>query len=126
MTKILNAYIISRCKVKLSYAFFIGIRWNMQEDIYFVKLFDLYSGLLTDNQRELFYMHYCLDLSFAEIAEETGTARQSVFDAIKKVKEKLSEYENILKLERKFENLKTFAKTLDKEQEKIITDIVEE
>lgn len=98
----------------------------MREDIYFVKLFDIYSGLLTDNQRELFYLHYCLDLSFAEIAEQTGTARQSVFDAIKKVKEKLEEYENSLKLEKKFGALKDFAKNLSEDQEKTILDIIEE
>ena len=60
----------------------------MQNDIYFVQLFDLYKGLLTENQRGIFYSHYCLDLSLAEIAEENGVKRQSVMDAIKKVKEK--------------------------------------
>lgn len=98
----------------------------MREDIYYVKLFDIYSGLLTDNQRELFYLHYCLDLSFAEIAEQTGTARQSVFDAIKKVKEKLEEYEKVLKLDKKFGEIKDLAKTLSAEQEKTILDIIEE
>lgn len=125
MTKNKYAYIISRCKVILSYTF-TSIRGKMREDIYYVKLFDIYSGLLTDNQRELFYLHYCLDLSFAEIAEQTGTARQSVFDAIKKVKEKLEEYEKVLKLDKKFGEIKDLAKTLSAEQEKTILDIIEE
>lgn len=98
----------------------------MKEDIYYVGLYDIYSGLLTDNQRELFYMHFCLDLSFAEISEQTGTARQSVFDAIKKVKDKLDEYERVLKLGKKFDKIREIAKTLSVDKQKAIGDILDE
>ena len=70
----------------------------MENDFYYIELFEIYKGLLTDVQRETFYSHFCLDLSLAEIAEQQNSSRQSVFDAIKKVKAKLTEYENLLKI----------------------------
>lgn len=81
----------------------------MEEDFYFTELFEIYEGLLTENQRNAFYAHYCLDLSLAEIAESSGTGRQSVYETIKTVKTKLSEYENALKLRTKFARLKALA-----------------
>ncbi|MBO4251780.1 MAG: hypothetical protein J5911_03855 [Clostridia bacterium] len=84
----------------------------MENDILFVQLFDIYKDLLTDNQRELFNMRYCLDLSFAEIAMETGASRQSAFDGIKKVKEKLLEYEKALKLKALYDDLDEFSERL--------------
>ena len=83
----------------------------MDNDIYFVQLFDIYKGLLTDYQRELFNMRYSLDLSFAEIAVETGASRQSAFDGIKKVKDKLLEYEKALGLKALYDALEDFAQT---------------
>ena len=70
----------------------------MENDLYYIDLFEIYKGLLTDNQRETFYSHYFLDLSLAEIAEQQNATRQSVFDAIKKVKTKLLDYEKELKI----------------------------
>lgn len=70
----------------------------MENDFYYIELFEIYKGLLTETQRETFYSHYYLDLSLAEIAEEQKSSRQSVFDAIKKVKIKLTEYEKELKI----------------------------
>lgn len=70
----------------------------MENDFYFIELFEIYKGLLTETQRETFYSHFFLDLSLAEIAEGQNTSRQSVFDAIKKVKAKLTEYEKELKI----------------------------
>ena len=70
----------------------------MENDFYYIELFEIYKGLLTENQRETFYAHYFLDLSLAEIAEQQDSTRQSVYDAIKKVKAKLNEYEKLLKI----------------------------
>ena len=70
----------------------------MENDFYYIELFEIYKGLLTETHRETFYSHYFLDLSLAEIAEQEGNSRQSVFDAIKKVKSKLDEYEKELKI----------------------------
>lgn len=84
----------------------------MEKDFEFIELFELYKGLLTDKQRETFSSHYLYDLSLAEIAEQDGTARQSVHDAIRKVKVKLSEYESILRLKEKFDRISKIADSL--------------
>ena len=65
----------------------------MEKELFYVELFDIYKGLLTKKQRELFESHYIFDLSLSEIAEPEGRTRQSVYDASKKVKKKLNEYQ---------------------------------
>ena len=70
----------------------------MEKNLEFIELFEIYKGLLTEKQRKLFSSYYLYDLSLSEIAEEEGGSRQSVYDAIKKVKQKLTEFENLLKI----------------------------
>ena len=41
----------------------------MKKDFYYIELYEIYKGLLTDKQQDMFYSHYLLDLSYAEIAE---------------------------------------------------------
>ena len=41
-------------------------------------LYDLYGGMLTEKQRELFTLYYEEDLSLAEIAQNEGITRQGV------------------------------------------------
>lgn len=85
----------------------------MEKDFEFIELFELYKGLLTEKQRETFSLYYLYDLSLAEIAEQEGTARQSVHDTIRKVKAKLSEYESVLKLKEKFDGVYSVADSLE-------------
>lgn len=70
----------------------------MEKDLRYISLFEIYGGLLTDKQREIFSAYYLLDLSLSEIADSDGGSRQSVHDLIKKVKAKLDEYEDKLKI----------------------------
>lgn len=93
----------------------------MEKDFYYIELFEIYGGLLTVNQKDAFYSHYCLDLSLAEIAEDKGLGRQSVFDTIKNAKTKLDEYEKLLKLREKFNKLKKLAQSVG--DEKIASEI---
>lgn len=94
----------------------------MEKDFEFVELFEIYKGLLTEKQRDLFFSHYFLDLSLAEIAEQEGGTRQNVYDSIKKVKTKLVEYEGVLKLREKFSKVKDIANKIKNEslQEELI------
>lgn len=85
----------------------------MEKDLKYVELFELYQGLLTDRQRELFSSHYYFDLSLAEIAEPDGNTRQNVYAAVKKVKAKLDEYESILHLNEKNQKLTDVAALLN-------------
>ena len=77
----------------------------MEKDFEFIELFEIYKELLTEKQRELFSSHYLFDLSLSEIAEEDGGTRQSVYDAVKKVKKKLLEYEKALGIKEKKQKL---------------------
>ena len=91
----------------------------MEKDLRYIELFELYQGLLTERQREIFSCHYCLDLSLSEIAEPDGNTRQSVYALVKKVKEKLDEYEKKLKLNEKNQKLISLAKDILNENEEV-------
>ena len=99
----------------------------MEKDLRYIELFELYQGLLTERQREIFSCHYCLDLSLSEIAEPDGNTRQSVYAVVKKVKEKLDEYEEKLKINQKNQKLISLANDVlaqDKEISQQILEIV--
>ena len=74
-------------------------------------MFDTYSSLLTDNQKEVFVMYYLEDSSLSEIAETLGISRAAASDNLKKTEEKLDKYESKLKLVERNEKI---SKLLDK------------
>lgn len=100
----------------------------MEKDFGLVKLFELYKGLLTEKQRQIFASFYLYDLSLSEIAEPEGNTRQSVYNAVKQVKNKLLEYESVLKLSQKYQKLGEIAEELKNEsnpQGEKITEILD-
>lgn len=64
----------------------------------FIKtmLFDFYGELLTEKQREYYDLHYNSDLSLYEIAEQSGTSRQAVWDIIRRADQTLMQAEKKL------------------------------
>ena len=70
----------------------------MEDVVYYNELYDLYSLLLTDKQRQYFEDYYFENLSFSEMAENYGVSRNAIFKQLKITKEKLEEFENLLKL----------------------------
>lgn len=84
----------------------------MEKDLSLTELFDIYGCLLTERQRELFESYYLYDLSLAEIAEPEGKTRQNVYAAVKSVKDKLREYEHLLRLKEKSDELNAVAESL--------------
>lgn len=58
---------------------------------HYSDLFDKFSGLLTQTQRQALQLYLFEDLGFAEIALEVATSRQAVHDAVKKGLAKLDE-----------------------------------
>lgn len=101
----------------------------MDKDLRLIELFELYKGLLTERQREVFSSYYVYDLSLSEIAEPDGTTRQSVYEGIKKVKNKLLSYEKLLKLKEKTDLLKRSAIALKEYGSPLsdeITELIEE
>ena len=63
-----------------------------------ICLFDVYETLLTDREKEIFKYYYYEDLSLSEISENLNITRTGVFNTLKKVEEKLLQYEDNLKL----------------------------
>ena len=98
----------------------------MEKDFRYVELFELYQGLLTERQRQIFSSHYCYDLSLSEIAEPDGNTRQSVYAVVKNVKAKLDEYESALGLYKKNQKLIELANEvgINKELAQKILEIV--
>lgn len=84
----------------------------MKKDFSVTELFDIYGGLLTDRQRELFASYYLYDLSLSEIAEPEGKTRQNVYEQVKKVKNKLNEYEEVMGVSAKFSEIRNLANEL--------------
>lgn len=72
-------------------------------DMRFMRLWDLYNGLLTKTQREITNLYFDCDLSLGEIAEQKGVSRQSVSDCLHQCRKKLEQAEEKLH----------FAKALD-------------
>ena len=65
----------------------------MKDDLNFLRLWDLYSPLLTKTQREITDLYFNYDLSLGEIAEQKGVSRQSVSDCLQKCRKQLETYE---------------------------------
>ena len=59
-------------------------------------LYDYYSPMLTEHQKDALDLYYNEDLSLAEIAENLGITRQAVRDAIKQGERKLFYFEERL------------------------------
>ena len=97
----------------------------MEKDLRYTELFELYQGLLTERQREIFSCHYCLDLSLSEIAEPDGNTRQSVYAVVKNVKAKLDEYEKVLGLYEKNQKLITLSDKIKANNGEVAQQILE-
>lgn len=66
------------------------------DDLRFLRLWDLYSPLLTKTQREITDLYFNYDLSLGEIAEQKGVSRQSISDCLGKSRKQLEEYDQKL------------------------------
>lgn len=81
----------------------------MEELVYYSQLYDIYSFLLTDKQKEIFHLYFEENLSLSEIAEYKKVSKSYVGKIISKAKEKLDYYESNLghlALLQKYEKLK--------------------
>lgn len=77
-----------------------------EKNLLLTELYDIYSALLTDSQRNMFELYYTEDLSLSEIAENTGITRQGVHDSLKHTEEALLSFEEKLGLLKKNKYLK--------------------
>ena len=80
----------------------------MEDIVYYNNLYDLYSSLLTEKQRNYFEDYYFNNLSFSEMAENYKVSRNAVFKQLHIVTNKLEEYEKklgLFKKNKKIENI---------------------
>ena len=94
-----------------------------------IQLFNLYSGLLSQTQKEILFDYLCLDLSITEISEERKISRAAVEDAIRKGLVKLEDYEKSVSMLQKMNSIKEKVESLmanctDEEQLKVLKEIV--
>ena len=73
----------------------------MEKRDYFIMLYDFYSSLFSDKQKEYFEDYYFNNLSLAEISENIGISRNAVHKSIKLIEKKLNFYEENLSLYKK-------------------------
>ncbi len=78
-----------------------------------INLYDTYEVLLTSREQEIFKYYYYEDLSLSEIGDNLNITRTGVHNTLKKVEEKLLQYEDNLKLM----NIKNTLKGLLEEQD---------
>ena len=65
-------------------------------------LYDFYSQLLTEKQREVIRLYHCENFSLSEIGQEFKISRQCVHDALKTAEKALLRYEEKLNLVKKY------------------------
>jgi predicted DNA-binding protein YlxM (UPF0122 family) len=78
---------------------------ELETTLKYNKLFDLYSSLLSETQKEILEQYFRYNLSLGEIAEERNVSRAAIEDALKKGMKKLDYFESCLKLKEKHENI---------------------
>ena len=93
----------------------------MEERMYLIDLYDYYQGLLTDKQREYFEYYYFDNLTMDEIAEELEVSKNAISKSLLEVKDKLEEYESILKLN---ENRTKIKNILSEEEYEKINELI--
>lgn len=59
-------------------------------------LYDFYGELLNDHQKTVFSAAIFDDMSYSELAEEFDCSRQAAFDLIRRINNKLEDYESRL------------------------------
>lgn len=85
----------------------------MENRLYYIDLYDYYSELLTDKQRNYFEEYYFDNLTLSEMSENYNVSRNAVSKQLISVVEKLDYYENKLRLYQKSKKIKKIIENLD-------------
>ena len=84
----------------------------MAKNMQVALLYDFYSEILTDKQRDMIEQYYHQDLSLSEIAENEGVSRQAVRGAVKRAEELLFDMEARLGLAARLTETRTALKAI--------------
>ena len=93
----------------------------MENYIYYNSLYDFYSPLLTNLQKEYFELYYINNLSFNEISEIKLVSKAAVSHQLSTIEKKLNEYESLLHLKKKKDEIYKILK--DKVSKEILEKI---
>lgn len=85
----------------------------MEEREKIIELYEIYKGLLTENQRLYFENYYYEDLSLNEIADNNKVSKTLVSKIINNTIKKLEHYEEILNFNYKENKLKNLLNKID-------------
>ena len=85
----------------------------MEEREKIIELYEIYKGLLTENQRLYFENYYYEDLSLNEIAYNNKVSKTLVSKIINNTIKKLEHYEEILNFNYKENKLKNLLNKID-------------
>ena len=96
----------------------------MNNTVYLTLLYDYYSELLTDKQKEYFEDYYFNNLSLSEISENNNVSRNAAHKQIKDTVNKLEMYEEKLELHKKSQTIKELIKNLDKQMQEKIKELI--
>lgn len=96
----------------------------MDNRIYLIDLYDYYSDLLTDKQKEYFEYYYFENQSLSEISENIKVSRNAIHNSLKETVNKLELYESKLELYKKAQKIKEVIKTLDKDTQEKIKELI--
>lgn len=84
----------------------------MDNRFYLIDLFDYYSELLTEKQKEYFQDYYFNNLSLSEMSNNKGISRNAIYKQLKDCENKLTYYEEKLHLYEKSKKIKELIKDL--------------
>lgn len=94
----------------------------MDYRIYIIDLYDIYSNLLTEKQKEYFEDYYFNNLTLSEMSENYEISRNGIHKQIKETEEKLKNYEDKLNI---YYRNKKIIKLIDKFEEPIKNKIID-
>lgn len=83
-------------------------------------LYDFYSNLLTQKQRDVMDLYHGENYSLSEISEEFGISRQAVHISLKNAEKSLLEYEKKLGLVKRFDQSRTALAKIDEKLDAMI------
>jgi len=85
----------------------------MEKRDYYIILYDFYSSLFTEKQKEYFEDYYFNNLSLSEISENMNISRNAIHKSIKLIEKKLLFYEENLSLYKKSIKLRDIIEKID-------------
>lgn len=96
----------------------------MDKEIYLSALYDYYSALLTEKQKNYFEDYYFNNFSLSEIAENNSTSRNAIHKQVKETENKLIDYEDKLKLYQRASEIQEIIKDLDENIKEQIEELI--